>query len=126
MIEANSKETNELVVSKKELESLLSIHKVVENIQKLKQELIQFLNFDELTPEILHRLMIVLKLKPMELQKFFIDSPLQKLNKAGNKTVSCLIFSQNDLRDTLNVRGMRKHINRLHFDRLIPAVFKDS
>jgi F0F1-type ATP synthase beta subunit len=123
MIEANSKETNELVVSKKELESLLSIHKVVENIQKLKQELIQFLNFDELTPEILHRLMIVLKLKPMELQKFFIDSPLQKLNKAGNKSVSCLIFSQNDLRDTLNVRSMRKHINRLHFDRLIAAVF---
>jgi hypothetical protein len=43
----------------------------------------------------------------MELQKFFIDSPLQKLNKAGNKSVSCLIFSQNDLRHALHMRRIR-------------------
>lgn len=28
----------------------------MDNIDKLKQELLQFLSFDELTPEILHRL----------------------------------------------------------------------
>jgi site-specific DNA recombinase len=71
MIEANSKETNELVVSKKELESLLSIHKVVENIQKLKQELTQFLNFDELTPEILHRLIDRIEIKADGTPKIF-------------------------------------------------------
>lgn len=71
MIEANSKEINELVVSKKELESLLSSHKVVENIQKLKQELAQFLNFDELTPEILHRLIDRIEIKADGTPKIF-------------------------------------------------------
>ncbi|MGG1657570.1 DUF4368 domain-containing protein [Geobacillus thermopakistaniensis] len=69
MIEANNKEINELVVSKKE--SLLSSHKVVENIQKLKQELAQFLNFDELTPEILHRLIDRIEIKADGTPKIF-------------------------------------------------------
>jgi site-specific DNA recombinase len=36
--------------------SMLESEEVVDNIEKLKQELLQFLNFDELTPEMLHRL----------------------------------------------------------------------
>lgn len=34
---------------------ILESEQVVDNIDKLKQELLQFLNFDDLTPEILHR-----------------------------------------------------------------------
>jgi site-specific DNA recombinase len=71
MIEANNNEINELVVSKKELESLLSSNKVVENIQKLKHELAQFLNFDELTPEILHRLIDRIEIKADGTPKIF-------------------------------------------------------
>ncbi|MEK4383756.1 DUF4368 domain-containing protein [Aeribacillus sp. FSL K6-2848] len=90
MIEANSKEINELVISKKELESLLSSHKVVENIQKLKQELAQFLNFDELTPEILYCLIDRIEIK---LQKSFIDSPPRKLNRSRKfLIISCFFF----------------------------------
>ncbi|MEK3988511.1 DUF4368 domain-containing protein [Robertmurraya sp. FSL R5-0851] len=41
---------------KNEMLSMLESEQVMDNIDKLKQELLQFLNFDELTPEILHRL----------------------------------------------------------------------
>lgn len=34
---------------------MLESEQVIDNIDKLKQELLQFLNINELTPEILHR-----------------------------------------------------------------------
>lgn len=33
---------------------MLESEQVIDNIDMLKEELLQFLNFDELTPEILH------------------------------------------------------------------------
>jgi hypothetical protein len=45
-----------LTEKKNEMITMLESEQVIDNIEKLKQELLQFLNFDELTPEILHRL----------------------------------------------------------------------
>lgn len=56
MIEDNNTELAQLVEKKNELLLMLESEQVIDNIDKLKQELLQFLNFDELTPEILHRL----------------------------------------------------------------------
>ncbi|MEQ6077492.1 hypothetical protein [Bacillus subtilis] len=40
---------------KNEMLSMLESEQVIDNIDKLKQELLQFLNSNELTPEISHR-----------------------------------------------------------------------
>lgn len=56
MVEDNNTELAQLVEKKNELLLMLESEQVMDNIDKLKQELLQFLNFDELTSEILHRL----------------------------------------------------------------------
>lgn len=55
-VEANNIEINELSEKKNDFLTALESEQTVDNIENLKQELLQFLNFDELTPEILHRL----------------------------------------------------------------------
>ncbi|MEH7154714.1 recombinase family protein [Neobacillus drentensis] len=55
-VEANNIEINELAKKKNELLTAMESEQTADNIEKLKQELLQFLNFEELTPEILHRL----------------------------------------------------------------------
>ena len=55
-VEANNIEINELAKKKNELLTAMESEQTADNIEKLKHELLQFLNFDELTPEILHRL----------------------------------------------------------------------
>jgi site-specific DNA recombinase len=54
-VEANNIEINELAEKKNDLLTAMESEQTGDNIEKLKQELLQFLNFDELTPEILHR-----------------------------------------------------------------------
>lgn len=63
MIEDNNKEIDQLVEKKNVLLSLLENEQVIDNIDKLKEELLHFLNFDELTPEILHRLINRIEVK---------------------------------------------------------------
>ena len=48
-IEATNKELTELMEQKNELLTLMESEDVIETIEKLKKELLQFLNFDELT-----------------------------------------------------------------------------
>lgn len=55
-VEANNIELAELVEKKNELQTAIESEQTVDNLEQLKQELLQFLDFDELTPEILHRL----------------------------------------------------------------------
>ncbi|MYL35537.1 recombinase family protein [Pontibacillus yanchengensis] len=62
-VEANNTEINELVQKKSELLISLESEQVVDNINHLKQELLSFLNFDELTPEMLHRLVHRIEVK---------------------------------------------------------------
>jgi site-specific DNA recombinase len=54
-VEANNIEINNLVEKKNDLLNGLENKQTVDNIEQLKQKLQQFLNSDELTPEILHR-----------------------------------------------------------------------
>ncbi|MDI6590850.1 MULTISPECIES: hypothetical protein [Bacillus] len=54
MVEDNNNELAQLVEKKNEMLSMLESEQVIDNIDKLKQELLQFLNFNELTPAILH------------------------------------------------------------------------
>jgi site-specific DNA recombinase len=54
-VEANNIEINELAEKKNDLLAVMENEQPAGSIEKLKQELLQFLNFDELTPEILHR-----------------------------------------------------------------------
>lgn len=56
MVDANNTELDELVTKKNELVSQFEQENVTENLGQLKSELLSFLNFDELTPEMLHRL----------------------------------------------------------------------
>lgn len=56
MVEDNNNELAQLAEKKNEMVLMLESELVIDNIDKLKQELLQFLNFDELSPEILHRL----------------------------------------------------------------------
>lgn len=55
-VEVNNAERNELVKEQNELLTLMESEQVIDNIDKLKEELLSFLNFDELTSEILNRL----------------------------------------------------------------------
>ncbi|WP_227940009.1 DUF4368 domain-containing protein [Alkalihalobacillus deserti] len=63
IVEANNIEIKELVEKKTDLLTAMASEKTVDNIELLKQELLQFLNFDELTPEILHRLINRIEVK---------------------------------------------------------------
>ena len=56
MLEDNNTELNQLLEKKNEMLSLLEKEKVIDNIDNLKKELLQFLKFDELTPETLYDL----------------------------------------------------------------------
>jgi site-specific DNA recombinase len=51
-VEANNMEINELAEKKNDLLTAMESEQTADNIEKFKQELLQFLNFDELTPEI--------------------------------------------------------------------------
>ncbi|HZH62537.1 MAG TPA: hypothetical protein VEY70_23835 [Metabacillus sp.] len=55
-VETNYIEINELVKKKDDLLSALESEHTVDDIGKLKQELLQFQNFEELTAKISHRL----------------------------------------------------------------------
>ena len=52
----NNTKLKQLLEKKNEMLSLLEKEKVIDNIDNLKKELLQFLKFDELTPETLHGL----------------------------------------------------------------------
>jgi site-specific DNA recombinase len=62
-VEANNIEMAELVEKKNELLTAIESDQTIDNLEQLKQELLQFLDFDELTPEILHRLVILIEVK---------------------------------------------------------------
>lgn len=62
-VEANNIEINELAEKKNDLLAVMENEQTAGNIEKLKQELLQFLNFDELTPEILHRFINCIEVK---------------------------------------------------------------
>ncbi|MEH7253305.1 recombinase family protein [Neobacillus niacini] len=62
-VEANNIEMAELVEKKNELLTAIESEQRVDNLEQLKQELLQFLDFDELTPEILHRLVNRIEVK---------------------------------------------------------------
>ncbi|WAA12619.1 recombinase family protein [Fervidibacillus halotolerans] len=62
-IEATNKELTELIEQKNELLTLMENEDVIETIEKLKKELLQFLNFDKLTEDILHRLINRIEVK---------------------------------------------------------------
>jgi hypothetical protein len=55
IIEDNNNELAQFVKKNSEMLSALESEEVIDNLDKLKQDLLHFLNFDELTPEILHR-----------------------------------------------------------------------
>lgn len=84
-IEATNKDLTELMEQKNELLSLMESEDVIETMEKLKKELLQFLNFDELTEDILHRLINRIEVKE--------DGTPKKLNRGKKETLSCLIFS---------------------------------
>jgi site-specific DNA recombinase len=81
MVEDNNKELTQLAEKKNEMISMLESEQVIDNIDKLKQELLQFLNFDELTPDILHRLINRINVKE--------DGMYYEAN--GHKPQVCLI-----------------------------------
>ncbi|NYE09598.1 vacuolar-type H+-ATPase subunit I/STV1 [Bacillus niacini] len=62
-VEANNIEMAELVEKKNELLTAIESEQTVDDLEQLKQELLQFLDFDELTPEILHRLVNRIEVK---------------------------------------------------------------
>jgi superoxide dismutase len=62
-IEANNEEITELVEKRNELLTFMESEDVIETIEKLKKELLHFLNFDELTEDILHRLINRIEVK---------------------------------------------------------------
>ncbi|WP_235357101.1 recombinase family protein [Bacillus alveayuensis] len=62
-VEAANKELNELMKQKNELLTLMENENTIEILEKLKKELLQFLNFDELTKDMLHRLVDRIEVK---------------------------------------------------------------
>ncbi len=62
-VEANNIEINELVEKKNSILTELEGKNTLANIEQLKQEFLIFLNFNELTPEILHRLIYQIEVK---------------------------------------------------------------
>lgn len=63
IIEANNEELTELIKQKNDHLTLMEGDNVIETIDKLKKELLHFLNFDELTEDILHRLINRIEVK---------------------------------------------------------------
>lgn len=63
MVEDNNNELAQLTEKKNEMITMLESEQVMDNIDKLKEELLHFLNFDDLTPEILHRLIKRIEVK---------------------------------------------------------------
>ena len=59
-VEAINLELNELIKQKNEL---MESENTIEILEKLKKELLQFLNFDELTEDMLHRLIDRIEVK---------------------------------------------------------------
>lgn len=62
-VEANNAEIHELTIKKGELISAIENDNYAENFMQLKEELLRFLQFDELTPEMLHRLVDRIEVK---------------------------------------------------------------
>lgn len=56
IVDTSNTELDELVIKKNELISEFEHEDVAENLSQLKSELLSFLNFDDLTSEMLHRL----------------------------------------------------------------------
>ncbi|WP_230459054.1 recombinase zinc beta ribbon domain-containing protein [Terrilactibacillus tamarindi] len=63
MVEDNNNELAQLSEKKNEMITMLESEQVMDNNDKLKEELLHFLNFDDLTPEILHRLINRIEVK---------------------------------------------------------------
>ncbi|GGB62294.1 hypothetical protein GCM10011409_44360 [Lentibacillus populi] len=81
-IAANNFEINELISERDTLLSTIEDQKANDSTEYLKQELIEFLNFEELTPEILHRLISKIEVKedgtPIIHYRFSNPTPVQK------------------------------------------------
>ncbi|WML50881.1 DUF4368 domain-containing protein [Neobacillus sp. PS3-12] len=95
IIEDNNNELAQLVKKKNEMLSVLESEEVINNLDKLKQELLHFLNFDELTPEILHRLINRIEVVDDGTPpSSTIDSRPQHLNRSRFKPLlgSCFFF----------------------------------
>ncbi|OIJ16539.1 recombinase family protein [Anaerobacillus alkalidiazotrophicus] len=63
IVESNNIEIKELADKKNDLLTAIESEQTVDNIKQLKQELLHFLNFNELTPETLHRLINRIEVK---------------------------------------------------------------
>lgn len=62
-VEANNAEIDELTIKKGELLADIENDNLMDNFSQLKAQLLNFLQFDELTPEILHRLVDRIEIK---------------------------------------------------------------
>ena len=71
--------THEAIISRN---TLLEKEKVIDNIDNLKKELLQFLRFDELTPETLHGLINQIDVKADGVPLSIIASMPQNLNRS--------------------------------------------
>ncbi|WP_245741906.1 DUF4368 domain-containing protein [Anaerobacillus arseniciselenatis] len=63
IVQANNIEIKELADKKNDLLAAMESEQTVDNIDQLKQELLKFLNTNELTPESLHRLINRIEVK---------------------------------------------------------------
>ncbi|MEH7076954.1 recombinase family protein [Neobacillus drentensis] len=78
-IEVNNGEIDELVQKKNELLSEMESENAIDNLSQLKDELLKFLNFDELTTEILHRLVYKIVVKEGGIPKIHYTFSTTKL-----------------------------------------------
>ncbi|OIJ16541.1 recombinase family protein [Anaerobacillus alkalidiazotrophicus] len=85
-VEANKIEINELEVWKNNLLTTIESDQTSTNIEQLKQELLKFLNFDELIPEILHRFINKIEVQADGTARFHyrFSDPEVDVTKAGN------------------------------------------
>lgn len=62
-MDANNAEIHELTMKRDELVAAIKNNNEADNFIQLKEELLKFLQFDELTPEMLHRLVDRIEVK---------------------------------------------------------------
>ncbi len=62
-VETNNAEIHELMMKKGELISIIENNNYADNFMQLKEELLSFFQFDELTPEMFHRLVDRIEVK---------------------------------------------------------------
>lgn len=63
-VDANNAEIHELTMKRDELVAAIKNNNEADHFIQLKEELLKFLQFDELTPERLHRLVDRIEVKP--------------------------------------------------------------